>query len=127
MNQTGAQLRLELFVKDIDSFLDFYRRVLGFEIADDRRESAAPYASVVRGSVRLGAVPAWEPVDPSTRYLPSGVEIVIEVEDVSAEFEHVQATGWPLVEGLQARAWGLTDFRLLDPDGYFLRITSAAP
>lgn len=114
-------------MRDLNAFVDLYSRVLGFEIADDRRESAAPCASVVRRSVRLGAVPAWEPVDPSTRYVPSGVEIVIEVEDVSAEFEHVQAMGWPLVEGLQARAWGLTDFRLLDPDGYFLRITSAAP
>ena len=29
-------------------------------------------------------------------------------------------------EDLQDRPWGLTDFRILDPAGYYLRITSRA-
>ncbi len=31
--------------------------------------------------------------------------------------------GWPLAADLQARPWGVRDFRLLDPAGYYLRIT----
>jgi len=31
-----------------------------------------------------------------------------------------------LTEGLEARPWGLRDFRLLDPDGYYWRITERA-
>jgi hypothetical protein len=26
---------------------------------------------------------------------------------------------------LAARSWGQTDFRLIDPDGYYVRVTSA--
>jgi lactoylglutathione lyase len=48
---------------------------------------------------------------------------VIEVDDVVAERDRVVAAGWPLEEDLQARPWGLTDFRVLDPAGYYLRIT----
>jgi len=36
------------------------------------------------------------------------------------------AAGWPLAEDLQDRPWGLKDFRILDPAGYYLRITDRA-
>ena len=32
--------------------------------------------------------------------------------------------GWVLEEDITARPWGLRDFRLLDPDGYYWRITT---
>jgi lactoylglutathione lyase len=116
--------RFELFVADLDAFADFYTRVLGFAIADDRRDDTPPYLSVRRGGVRIGAVHAWEPVDRSARALPTGVEIVLETDDVAAERDRVVALGWPLDDDLRERPWGLTDFRVLDPDGYYLRLTS---
>ena len=55
---------------------------------------------------------------------PAGVtELVLEVDDVAAERDRVVAAGWPLEEDLRRRPWGLTDFRVLDPAGYYLRIT----
>ncbi|GMA52189.1 hypothetical protein GCM10025857_35460 [Alicyclobacillus contaminans] len=53
-----------------------------------------------------------------------GVEIVLEVDDVDELYERVQASGYPVSEPLLMRPWGLKDFRLQDPDGYYLRITS---
>ncbi len=55
---------------------------------------------------------------------PTGVELVLEVDDVVAERDRVVAAGWPLLEGLQDRPWRLSDFRLLDDSGYYLRVTS---
>jgi lactoylglutathione lyase len=55
------------------------------------------------------------------------VELVLEVDDVAGERDRVLAAGWPLEEDLQERPWGLTDFRILDPAGYYLRITDRAP
>lgn len=117
-------LRFELFVADLDAFADFYTRVLGFEVAADRRNETPPYMYVRRGGVRIGAVVAWEPVDRSARALPAGVEIVLETDDVTVERDRVVAMGWPLDADLEDRPWGLTDFRVLDPDGYYLRLTS---
>jgi uncharacterized glyoxalase superfamily protein PhnB len=38
--------------------------------------------------------------------------------------DRVVAAGWPLEQDLQDRPWGLTDFRVIDPAGYYLRVTS---
>ncbi len=46
-------LRLELFVRDVDVSIDFYRRMLNFEAL--RRD--AGYASLPQGAVTLGLGP----------------------------------------------------------------------
>jgi uncharacterized glyoxalase superfamily protein PhnB len=56
---------------------------------------------------------------------PTGVELVLEVDDVDADHARVSAAGWPLAEPLTHRPWGLRDFRLVDPDGYYWRVTDA--
>ena len=56
--------------------------------------------------------------------MPHGTEIVLEVDDIDAEYERVRATGWPVESDVQLREWGLRDFRLFDADGYYLRLTS---
>ena len=57
---------------------------------------------------------------------PTGVEIVIEVDYLHAERDRLRHAGWPIVEDIMRRPWGLQDFRVLDPDGYYLRFTSKA-
>lgn len=117
-------VRFELFPADLDRFIHFYVRVLRFELVGEKRHEQPPYAAVRRGGIRIGALQAWESVDPAARRVPSGVEIVIEVDDLLAERDLVIAAGYPLAEDVTERPWGLTDFRLFDPDGYYLRITS---
>jgi lactoylglutathione lyase len=125
------RLRIELFVEDLDVSVTFYRDVLGFQVV--RRTD--DYVSIRHGAVVLGVGPVAklpEHTDGpgfSRRRLDidkgAGVEIVLEVdsvEELSALHEHCQARG-TVVEELQQRPWGLRDFRLVDPDGYYLRIT----
>ena len=128
MDASGMSLRLELFVEDSDAAIAFYTKLLGFELV--RRESG--YASVRRGSVVLGLGPISKLPEEGgyfTRGIKErrrglGVEIVLEVDDVDALHESVSASGHPILEPMQRRPWGLTDFRLADPDGYYLRLTS---
>lgn len=56
----------------------------------------------------------------------TGVELVLEVDDLDEEYALVTAARWPLTEDLAGRPWGLRDFRLVDPSGYYWRITSRA-
>ena len=121
-----ADLRFELFPADLERFRDFYTRVLRFEVLADRPDEDGPYLYLRRGNVRIGAVPAWEEVDPLVRSPPHGVEIVIEVGDLEAERDAITAAGYPLTEDIVERSWGLADFRVHDPDGYFLRFTTRA-
>ncbi|GGM13624.1 VOC family protein [Nakamurella endophytica] len=118
-------LRLELFPADLDAFADFWCGVLAFGLERDERQATVPYLAVRRSAVRIGA--AARPgagVPPVARRPPAGVEIVLEVEDLDRERERVAAAGWPVEEDVRMRPWGLRDFRLLDPDGHYVRITT---
>ena len=118
-----ATLRIEVFAQDLDAFVDFYTRVLGFAIASDQRQNSRPYAAVVLGSVRIGAARPWTEVDPGARDVPTGTEIVLEVNDVEEAYRRATESGWPIAGALAEQPWGLQDFRLHDPDGYYVRVT----
>jgi catechol 2,3-dioxygenase-like lactoylglutathione lyase family enzyme len=122
---------MELFVEDIDVSIAFYCDLLGVHV--ERRTE--DHASLRRGLVVLGLGPVAKL--PEERDGPgltrprlgrdkgAGVEIVLEFDDLDellALHEHCQERG-AVDEPLQLRSWGLRDFRLVDPDGYYLRIT----
>jgi len=118
------ELRIELFPADLDRLVDFYVRVLRFELVSDRRKGSEPHVSLRRGAVKIGAVPAWLPVDSAARAVPQGVELVLEVENLDAERDAVVAAGWPLESDVALQPWGLSDFRIFDPDGHYIRFTT---
>jgi len=119
-------LRFEIFPDDLDATIDFYTRVLRFRLIADRRDEPSAYVSLQRGSVRVGAARRAVPDARAARLPPAGVELVLEVDDVVAERDQIKAAGWPMAEDLRDRPWGLRDFRVLDPAGYYLRITGRA-
>jgi uncharacterized glyoxalase superfamily protein PhnB len=51
-----------------------------------------------------------------------GVEFVLEVDDVDAAYARVLAEGWPVAAPLTERPWGTRDFRVIDPDGLYIRV-----
>ncbi|MCI0184925.1 hypothetical protein MM817_03222 [Acidibacillus sp. S0AB] len=53
-------------------------------------------------------------------------EYLDDQRTISDLYNNVQKIDYPINAPLEVRPWGLTDFRLLDPDGYYLRITSKA-
>ena len=127
--ESEMELRLELFVEDMDAAIDFYTRVVGFELVRNEPDN---YASLRNGNVILGLGPVsklpaqggYFTRDIADQRRGLGVEIVLEVDDVDAWHRRVLASGRPVFEPLQERPWGLRDFRIVDPDGYYLRITS---
>jgi catechol 2,3-dioxygenase-like lactoylglutathione lyase family enzyme len=125
------RLRMELFVDDLDASVAFYVDVLGFRV--ERRDPG--YVSIRRGSVVLGLGPVAKLPEHgagagfSRQRLAAdkgaGVEIVLEldgVDEVTALYQHSR-TRARIAHGLERRPWGLVDFRLTDPDGYYLRVT----
>lgn len=116
-------MRFEIFPDDLDVIVDFYTRVLHFRLTGDQRSEPDAYVFLQRDDVRIGAARRVVPDARAARLPPAGVELVLEVDDVIAERDRVIAAGWPLTEDLRDRPWGLTDFRILDPAGYYLRIT----
>jgi lactoylglutathione lyase len=128
---TAMRLRLELFVADMDASVRFYTDVLGYRVV--RREET--YASLRRGAAALGlGAVATLPEDGAGPGFTqarlagdrgAGVEIVLEVPDLDAAYEQARAAGAKIAEPPRRQPWGLRDFRLADPDGYYVRVTAA--
>jgi catechol 2,3-dioxygenase-like lactoylglutathione lyase family enzyme len=123
----GATLRLELFVDDIAASIAFYVSALGFR--EEQRDD--DYASLRNGAVVLGLglarrLPAGHDFGQEAlrRQRGVGVEIVLAVADVDAAYRRAEASPYGVEGAPSTRPWGLRDFRVVDPDGYYLRITS---
>ena len=122
-----ATLRLELFTSDLPASLDFYGRVLRFEKEVERPGGYTPLA---KGSARItlnlrSDLDEGHPIQLAAHERAGrGVEIVLEVDDVEALYQHVVSENWPLAAELRRQPWALTDFRVSDPDGYYWRVTS---
>lgn len=117
-------LRIEIFPARLGPTVSFYTGVLGFVVVRREGTDGDGYVALQRGTVQVGAATrAAHVADLGHRRPPTGVELVLEVDDVEAELERVRAAGWPVEEELSLRPWGLRDFRLLDPNGYYLRVT----
>lgn len=119
-------LRLEIFPADLNATVRFYVDLLGFTLVTDRRGDEQPYLALERGAVRIGAAARPGEGSPAQRRPPTGVEIVLEVDYLHAERDRIRHAGWPIEEDIVRRPWGLQDFRVTDPDGYYLRITHRA-
>ncbi len=120
-------MRIEIFPSSLQRFIDFYCTVLKFTLlkyVDD-------YAYLQRDDIFIGAIeaPSDESLEQKQSYRrpKKGVEIAIEVDDLEKERNFIVGQGWTLDEDIQLQPWGLNDFRLVDPDGYYLRITEHSP
>jgi predicted enzyme related to lactoylglutathione lyase len=124
------RLQVELHVPDFQSVKAFYGR-LGFAVLwCVENGDADDYLVMEREGAVLcfwpGNSAVWE--QPYFSRFPRatkrgfGVEIVYMVDDVETYYEQVKEFA-TVVEPLVRRPWGLLDFRLEDPNGYYLRVT----
>jgi lactoylglutathione lyase len=123
----GRPIVVELFVSDVERSIAFYGQ-LGFEVFKRWED----WILLRRDEMKLGLQGDAHAREGPHYFTPdigrfprgTGVEISIQVDDVDGEYERAQAAGLDIVKPIQDRPWKARDFRIADPDGYFLRITS---
>jgi predicted enzyme related to lactoylglutathione lyase len=125
-------LRFELFVDDVGSTVLFYGATLG--LAPPPNWSSDGYVPLRAGGVTIGVqkhtkLPVGHHFSPAHLAGPRGVgvEIVVEVDDVDRAYalasREAERNGGQ-IEPISEQPWGARDFRLIDPDGYYVRVTS---
>jgi lactoylglutathione lyase len=118
---------VELFVRDVARSRAFYE-ALGFKATNEWRKGAWMEREGVAIRLELDDHvtdgPHYFTPDIGRHPRGTGVEIVVQVSDVDAVYAAARAAGLSVIKDLQDRPWNCRDFRLADPDGYFLRITS---
>lgn len=119
--------RIELFVSDVARSRAWYE-ALGFrlvrEYGDWQMLALGDNIIDLQGDGHATAGPHY--FTPEIGRFPrgTGVEISIEVDDVDALYERARALDVDIVKTVQDRPWKARDFRVADPDGYFLRFTT---
>lgn len=117
-----VESKFELFVTDPGESVRFYE-VLGFSLAHAKPDG---YSTVRSGGtvVALSPVPWWLPLRLAAilRYPPIGTEIVLYTNRLDQLREEILAAGYT-PGSIAVQPWGDRDFRLTDPDGYYIRMS----
>lgn len=130
MKPANNTILLELHIPDFEKAKDFYGK-LGFEVVWERKpEEKKGYLVIKRGDSILCFWPGNEFVkeqDYFSQFSPDtkrgfGVEIVIMVENIDEFYDNAKQFA-KVVEKLEVKPWGLKDFRIEDPFGFYIRFT----
>lgn len=130
-----ATLVPELLVSDLDASLRFWCGLCGFAVAYERPEDRFAYLDRAGRQVMLEEVMApgrrWVTA-PLERPFGRGINLQVDVEDVTPILAALDAAGWPLFlspEEVWYRAGsqevGVRQFLVQDPDGYLLRFSQS--
>ena len=116
---------LELTTTNVADHLEFFKTVADFKVIDNEGNWA--WMQSERGDLMFnsggGAPNKAHP--PGTRRVP-GVEVGVVVVDLDKTFVAVKPfneKGFKVVDPIARRPWGPRDFRLLTPEGYYIRFT----
>ncbi len=121
---------VELYVEEPAYYVRIFHGALGFEVVRDEGDFVELRSP--NGKVLLNGFAELDPGHPFENYPAErrrgiGVEIAFVVADdrlahVWAEAKRVEGC---VVSDVVEQEWGTTDFRILTPHGYYLRVTTA--
>ncbi|RKO63676.1 VOC family protein [Caldibacillus debilis] len=117
-----ATISLELFVKDLQKSIDFYKNVLQLDLSS-QIENGALFKTENLHLLLTKEDEISDNHDFSgirTARKGMGVEIISAVPDVQNFYQRIWEMGIDAESKRKRQAWGMTDFRLIDPDGDFL-------
>lgn len=121
-------LHTELFVHKLSASIVFYRCLFGKGCAD-YNEKRAVFKEEGGGALML----TDESVLGGNHYFTAmsesrkgkGVELILPVNDVEAVYNKIHRIYPDCIESeIATRSWGKIDFRVVDPDGYYVRVTT---
>ncbi|RWR07765.1 VOC family protein [Siminovitchia fortis] len=118
--------RLELFVKDLQKSIRFYEEILGLTFYKKHETGA------MIKHVDFALLLTHDAILNENHYLKKGglnpkgkgMELVLVSDDIEGLYQHVLEKNYPMESELKLQSWGMKDFRIIDPDGYYLRLTS---
>jgi predicted enzyme related to lactoylglutathione lyase len=114
-------LFLELDCHDLKAHVEFFKSVAGYAL--NRQQGNFVILRSERGEILLNGVGGTAGSKPA-RYQGPRVEIGIVVDDLDRAFlEAKKHEGWTIQVGIANQPWGVRDFRVTSPEGYYLRIT----
>lgn len=121
-------LEASITVKDLDRSVAWYRDAVGFTVLRTyERDGKVMSVALVAGAVRIllnqdDGKKGWD------RSKGEGMSLqLVTSQSVDAIAARIKSTGWTLDTEPTDMPWGTRAFRLRDPDGFRLSISSERP
>jgi catechol 2,3-dioxygenase-like lactoylglutathione lyase family enzyme len=113
--------RFMLHPSDFERSVDFYQNVLGLHPMREfgRGEGRGVVFFLGGGYLEITGGAAESPT--------SATELWLQVRDARAVEEKLRAAGVPILESTVEKPWGLTELRVVDPDGLVLILVEVPP
>ncbi|HEY4552961.1 MAG TPA: VOC family protein [Bacillaceae bacterium] len=120
--------RVELYVKGIERSLQFYQDIIGLKL-HGRNERCLRFNhdcfSLLITSEDVLDDQHYFNTRAKSDVKGNGFELIIVVEDLEKVYKRCLDHGYPIEAEIETYPWKMRGFKVADPDGYFLRITSA--
>lgn len=125
-------LTAELHVRDLDAAVAYWRDVLGFEVSRHDPDFAVLFHRSASGDAMVMLAPSRADTpelrpDAAERgiELGLGLHLRVTVDDLDAHFERARTAGAEIVFAPTDQPYGLRDYMLRTPDGFYVRFATA--
>ncbi|WP_252502694.1 VOC family protein [Sporosarcina sp. Marseille-Q4943] len=119
--------RVELYVKDIEESLKFYQDIIGLELYGRNERSGRfnydCFSLLIASESILGDEHYFNSKAKSD-VKGNGFELIIVVDELEKVYQRCLKCNYPIEVDVEKYPWNMRGFKIADPDGYFLRITS---
>ncbi|WP_077617523.1 VOC family protein [Bacillus sinesaloumensis] len=119
--------RVELYVKDIEESIKFYQDIIGLELFG-RNERSARFNydcfSLLLTSESILLHGHYFNQKAKSNVKGNGFELIIVVDALEKVYQRCLNSDYPIEVEVEKYPWDMRGFKIVDPDGYFLRITS---
>lgn len=119
--------RIELYVRDIEESLNFYQDIIGLEMygRNERcgRFNYDCFSLLITSESILGDEHYFNKKSKSN-IKGNGFELIIVVDELEKVYQRCLDNNYPIEVDVEEYPWKMRGFKIADPDGYFLRVTS---
>jgi catechol 2,3-dioxygenase-like lactoylglutathione lyase family enzyme len=109
--------------RDVPAAVDFYTEKLGFDVLRSNEGNVAVGIAGVRLMLEASTdfySPAYNDAIRARLDSPSPHALYIEMSNLEEYYEQLRAAGVEIVDPLEPRPWGQTEFTVADGDGNWL-------
>ncbi|KAB2331733.1 MULTISPECIES: VOC family protein [Bacillaceae] len=119
--------RIEFFVNDIEKSIFFYQNLLKLELSQQGEKSVSFISN--ESFLLLTSIEVLDDNHYFKKHnfakMGGGVEFIIITDQVEEIYKNIKQKNPNSIESdLKLQTWGMLDFRVIDPDGYYIRVSS---
>lgn len=124
------QVKLEpmIYVSDIESSIKFYTEMLNFKVVEYYPDDRNPrWVAIQIGNQRFAMGNTFKNIN--HKYHPhgingSGVHFYIIVDNIEEVYQELESRV-SIIDKLEKKPWGNTEFAIKDPDGYLISFSDS--